>query len=363
MRIPISKPFMTEPDINAVARVMRSGNLAAGDQVKEFEGRWAEWQDRKHAVAVTNGTTALEAAIDALPRRAWFDHIIVPAMSFNATSSAALANGYKPIFVDIDPKTHNIAPELVRKAMTERVRAIIPVHLYGLMADMDALNDIASEWGIAIIEDAAQAHDSDIDGRRPGSWPLSIAQTYSFYATKNLTTGGEGGAITTDYGWFAEQVRLLRSHGSIEKYRHEFLGHNWRMTELQAAIGNSQMNNLGFNQQLRNMNAAALTKGISEMHNGITPPYIPKGYKHGWYQYVIQFQTLEDRNRAIGVLNSAGIGTGIHYPRPDSDQPMYSKTGSHINAWRLAYTCLSIPVGPWVTDTDVDHILETLRAL
>lgn len=355
--IPVAKPMMGPLEEQAVLDVIRSGKLAGGDKTAEFEVAWADFQLQPYAVAVTSGTAALEVALEALTVDSR-DEVIVPALTFNATSSAVMSAGMKPVFVDVDPITYTMDPRGVRNAITKRTRAILPVHLYGLMADMDALDDIAESKGVAIIEDAAQAHDSWLDGMRPGDWTTSIAQCYSFYATKNMTTGGEGGAVTTSDSPYAETLGLLREHGSIQKYSHILPGHNLRMTEMQAAFGLVQLESLPYWQAVRQRNAELLTE---QLRGWVITPNIPDGYKHSWHQYAIIVPN-GDRDGLARYLWEVGVGSGVHYPLADPLQPMYGyPKDSFPEAEYISKNVLSLPVGPWVSEMDIQYIVARVQ--
>lgn len=355
--IPIAKPQMGPLEISEAVRVLDSGVLAGGPENLRFEKAWAEWQHREHAVAVTNGTSALELALEALSSDERTD-VIVPAFSFNATSSAVIAVGYNPVFVDVDPDTYTMDPTAVKRALTRKTRAILPVHLYGLMADMDELDAIAEDAGVPIIEDAAQAHDSGFEDIRPGGWTTSIAQCYSFYATKNITTGGEGGAVTTDDSVFAETLGLIREHGAIQKYHHILPGHNFRMTEMQAAIGTAQLETLPYWQEVRRYNARTIRTGLAGF---VDMQIVPAGNLHSWHQLVIEVQASR-RDRIREYLHEHGIGTSVPYPTADPRQPMYRyPEHSFPVAENLASRVLSLPVGPWVYASEAEYIVDITK--
>ena len=231
-KIPIAKPLLGEEELEAVARVLRSGILAHGPEVEEFEREFAEYVGVDHAVAVANGTVALDLVLRAYGIGPG-DEVITTPFSFIATANAILYQGARPVFADIDPVTYTLDPDRVVEKITSRTRAIIAVHLYGHPADMKALREIAEDHDLILIEDAAQAHGAEAHGAKAGS--LGDAAAFSFYATKNMVTG-EGGMVTTNDRRIAERVRRLRNHGQAGKYRHVTLGFNYRMTSIAAAI-------------------------------------------------------------------------------------------------------------------------------
>ncbi len=235
---------MDEEEVQAVLEVMRKGPLTnalgAGPKVLEFEKTFAQFVGAKHAVAVNTGTAALHAAVMAIGVRR-DEEVILPSFTFVATAEAVALAGGKPVFADIDPKTYNLSPQAVEKAITKKTKAILPVDLYGFSADMKPLREIADRYGLGLVEDAAQAHGATYMGKSAGSF--SDAACWSLYASKNMMTG-EGGVITTNDDKIDETLRMIRTHGEKAKYTSEMLGSNYRMSELQAAIGNVQMKKL-----------------------------------------------------------------------------------------------------------------------
>lgn len=357
--IPFAKPYMGEAEIEAARRVLASGVLSGGPEGKAFEQEWAEYLGAGDSVLVSNGTTALEAALLALKdRNPYQSEVIVPGMTFNATSSSVLAAGLKPVFADIGGYSNTIDPKSIKELINKQTLGIIAVDLYGLMADYEALNDL----NLPIIEDAAQAHGSLYKGMRPGSLDLFseydnlFATTFSFYATKNITTGGEGGAVIGRDWEVNEHVRLLREHGSPEKYEHMMPGHNWRVTELQAAIGREQLRQLPDWQMVRSANAFYLTE---HLHLYIDKPYVDENkYTHGWHQYVVRIYP-EWRDQFIKFLKDRGVIAGIHYPVAEPDQPMYDYQHNVTPRSRmLAKEAVSLPVGPWVGHEELQTIVQ-----
>ncbi|HLF26123.1 MAG TPA: DegT/DnrJ/EryC1/StrS family aminotransferase [Anaerolineae bacterium] len=352
--IPIAHPLLGEEEQQAVQQVLASGALVQGKRVAEFEARFAEYVGVKHAVAVTNGTLALWVALLAYGV-GHGDEVITSPFSFIASANAALYVGAKPVFVDIDPDTYTLKPDAVRAALTPRTRAIMPVHLYGGLADMDALLDISAQHHIPIVEDACQAHGAALHGKRAGSFGIGC---FSFYPTKNMTTA-EGGILTTDDDHIADQARLLRNHGQREKYIHETLGFNFRMTELQAAIGLVQINTLEAWTERRIANAAYLSTSLT----GVQTPYVRPDSRHVFHQYTIRVPA-ERRSGFIQRLSELGIGTAIHYPRPIHQQPVYQKLGytTHLPiAEQAAQEVVSLPVHPALSQADLTRIVEAVH--
>ncbi len=265
--IPIAKPIIADDEIDEVVKVLRSGFIAQGPKVAEFEEKFAEYIGVKHAVAVSSGTTALHLALLAAgigPN----DEVITTPFTFAATGNSVLHVGAKPVFIDIDNKTYNLNPENIENVITDKTKAVMPVHLYGQPAEMDSIKQIAEDHDLIVIEDAAQAHGAVYKGKKAGS--LGDMGCFSFYPTKNMTTS-EGGIITTENEEMAEKARVLRSHGESERYTHVVLGYNFRMTDIAAAIGIVQLKKLDKFNEKRIENAKYLTERIDKI-NGIDCP-------------------------------------------------------------------------------------------
>ncbi len=355
--IPIAQPLIKEEEIQEVVKVLKSGFIAQGPKVAEFEEKFAEYIGTEHAIATSSGTTALHLSLLVLDIQPG-DEIITTPFTFAATSNAALFEGAKPVFVDIDPKTYNLDPERIQEAITSKTKAIMPVHLFGQSAEMDTIQEIADNNHLPIIEDAAQAHGATYHGKKIGS--LGDMAAFSFYPTKNMTTS-EGGMITTDNSEFAEKAKILRAHGEKERYNHVILGYNFRMTDIAAAIGLVQLKRLdGFNQK-RIENAEYLTEHIKEIE-GIKPPYIKPELVHVFHQYTIQVDP-NLRDEWIKLINEQGVGTGIHYPKAIYQQELYRNLGFDakcIEAEKAAKKVISLPVHPQLKVEDLEKIVQSL---
>ena len=360
--IPIARPFIGDEEVEAVTRVLRSGMLAQGEEVRLFEREFAEYIGVKHAVAVANGTAALDIALKALGIGPG-DEVITTPFTFIATANAILFQGAKPVFADIDPRTYNLNPDSVLERITGKTRAIIVVHLYGQPADMRAFREIADDHKLLLIEDAAQAHGAEFEGRKVGG--IGDVGVFSFYPTKNMTTG-EGGMITTNDDEVARKARLLRDHGQTSKYVHEILGWNLRMTNIAAALGRVQLRRLEELNRIRERNAEKLTRGLQGV-KGVTTPYVDPRVRHVWHQYVIRVEPdfPLSRDELAEYLRSKGIGTAVHYPIPVHHQPLYRKLGypqdDCPNAVEASRRVLSLPVHPLLSDGDLDYIIESIR--
>jgi perosamine synthetase len=361
-KIPIAKPALGKEEEEALVKVLRSGILTQGNYVELFQEAFARYIDVDHAVAVTNGTIALDVALKVLEIGP-SDEVIVPAFSFIATGNCVLFQGAKPVFVDIDSRSFNVDPNDVNQKITAKAKAIIVVHLFGQPARMRELTEIAKDHEIPLIEDAAQAHGAEYRGKKVGG--LSEIGCFSFYATKNMTTG-EGGMITTNNGELAREIRLLRDHGQTQKYHHTVLGYNYRMTELSAALGLMQLEKLAEFNKKRREHARLLTQGIEKIP-GLTPPYPEEHTKHVFYQYVIR---VEDdypltRDQLAEHLREMGIDTAVHYPTPIFKQPLYRDLGYNKTSCPIAEESsnhvLSLPVHPSVTRSDIEYIVAALK--
>ncbi len=353
--IPIAKPLIGPEEKQAVLDVLESGMLAQGSRVEAFEKAFAEKCGTRYAVATTSGTTALHLALLAHGIGPG-DEVITTPFTFIASANSILYAGARPVFVDIDPKTFTMDPALIEKAITPATRAILPVHLFGLCSNMNAIQSIASQHGLAVIEDACQSHAAETMGKKAGSFGTGA---FSFYATKNMTTG-EGGMITTDDEAIAEQSRLLRQHGMRVRYYHDQLGYNFRMTDIQAAIGLAQIKKLDQFNAARIQNARFLTDNLC----GVGLPKVPEGYTHVFHQYTIRVGS-QRRDAMLAHLHEKGIGTGVFYPVPVHQQSFYrNKLGYDVSlpqAEKAASEVLSLPVHPGLSSGDLLAIVQAVN--
>ena len=355
--IPVARPDIDDVEIAAVTEVLRSGMLAGGRRVVELETRWAEFIGVRHAIAVSNGTVA-EMCIFAGLGIGPGDEVITVGHTFNATVSSILYTGATPVFVDIDPETYDIDPDRVAAAITPRTKAICPVHLFGLPADMDAITELAERHGLAIVEDACQAHGAEYRGRKVGSFGHGA---FSLYGTKNMTTG-EGGLITTDDDALADWIRLYRNQGMRERYRHEILGYNFRLTDIAAAIGLCQLDKLPRNTARRQALAARYDDAFADLP--VIVPVVPSDRTHVYHQYTLDVGP--SRDAIVADLAEAGVSTGIYYPVPVHRQPYVLALGIDIHlpiTERAAARTLSLPMFPGLTDDDQATVIEAVRAV
>ena len=365
--IPINLPKIGEEEVEAVVKVLRSGRLTSGlgggPMVTCFEKNFAKFAGVKHAVAVNTGTAALHSAIVAAGVKQG-DEVILPSFTFVATAEAVVMAGGKPVFTDIDPVTYNVSPAEIEKAITKKTTAIVPVDLYGLPAEIKPAREIAAKHGSALVEDAAQAHGATIEGKPVGVF--ADAACWSLYASKNMTTG-EGGVITTDNDEMAETMRLIRTHGEKAKYASLMLGNNYRMSEMQAAIGVVQLEKLPAFVAKRRENARRLSE-ILEKTGKLQLPKEPKGRQHSWYLYTVRLEhgTENERNKIVEELRKKGIGAEVYYINPVHLMPYYR---GNFGKRRLPETekaakqVFSLPIHPGVTEEQVDYIGKTLLHL
>jgi perosamine synthetase len=353
--IPPARPEIGQEEIDAVTEVLRSGMLAMGKRVAELEERWADFCGVKHAIAVSNGTVALMCIFAGMGLEPG-DEVITVSQTFNATASSILSTGARPVFVDIEPDTLLIDAGRIAAAITPRTRAICPVHLFGLVADMDPIEAIAERYGLAIVEDACQAHGATYRGRKAGSFGPAA---FSLYGTKNMTTG-EGGFITTDDDRLADWIRLYRNQGMRERYHHEILGYNFRMTDIQAAIGLVQLDKLDRNTTRRREIAAAYDEAFADLPVGL--PVVPEGRTHVYHQYTVNVG--EQRDAIVDELHAAGIGAGIYYPIPVHRQAYILERGIHAelpDTDAAAATSLSLPIFPGMRGDEVATVVTAFR--
>jgi len=355
--IPIARPLIGDDEKASVLEVLNSGQLAQGPKVREFEQRFAAWTGSQFAVAVSSGTSALHLALLAHGIGPG-DEVITTPFSFVASANCALFVGARPVFADIEPDMFTLDPAQVKLKITLRTRAIVPVHLYGQPCDMEPLAAVAKAHDLVIIEDACQAHGARLGGRPVGSWGTAC---YSFYPTKNMTTV-EGGMITTNDAAIAERARLLRDHGSAHRYQHDLLGYNMRLTDVQAAIGLSQLRKIDALTAQRCANAEYLNHGLKGL-KGVETPRVRPSAQHVYHQYTIR---VPERDWLAARLGENGIGVGIHYPTPIHQQPLYRQKGyvdRLPNAEQACREVLSLPVHPSLSRADLDCIVETLWKL
>lgn len=362
--IPPAKPEISDAEIEAAVRVLRSGMVVQGPEVKGFEEEFSDFlggEPGVHAVAVNSGTSALHLGLLAMGIGPG-DEVLVPSFSFAASANAIRLVGADPVFVDIEADSFCIDAEAAAAAVTGRTKAVMPVHLYGHPADMDAIGELSLEHGLGVIEDAAQAHGASWRGRAVGSFGQVAA--FSFYPTKNMHSL-EGGMVTTGDAETARMLRLLRNQGMEQRYANEVVGTNTRLTDVAAAIGRVQLGKLGGWNEARQANAARLDAGLRDL-DGVTVPPVAEGAVHVFHQYTIRVAGGR-RDAVQESLKAAGVGSAVYYPTPIHRLRPFLP-GAHPNNrdWDLPVTevaaaeVLSLPVHPSLSEAEVDRVIEAV---
>lgn len=357
--IPIANPIIEKKEKDNVLEVLDSGMLASGSYVRDFEDKFSSYIGTEYANATTSGTTGLHVALKAAGIEEG-DKVLTTSFTFIASSNSILYCGAEPVFVDVREDTFNIDPDAMREKLEENpgIKAVVIVHLYGLSCDMDPIMELVEEYDLTLIEDAAQAHGAKYKDQMVGSF--GNAAVYSFYPTKNMTTG-EGGMVLTDDKEIAEKSNLLINHGSAERYKHEILGYNYRMTNIAAAIGLEQLKKLDRYNKKRRENAAYLTENLKDL-DWLETPVVPDDRDHVFHQYTIK---VENRDNFLDHLEENEIGYGIHYPIPAYRQPLYKRLGyDSCNlpvAEKLCEKVVSLPVHPALSQADLEKIVEVVK--
>ncbi len=343
---------------NAIQNVISNNAFILGKAVTDFENDFAKAHGVKHCVGVSSGTDANHLALWALDIKVG-DEIIIPANTFIATAWGATLCGATPVFVDCESDSYNIDPKKIEEKISPKTKAIVAVHLYGQPADMDELRKVADRHNIILIEDAAQSHIAEYKGKRIGG--LSRAASFSFYPGKNLGAFGEGGAVTTNDDELAQKIRMLRDHGSMKKYYHEYYGHNYRMEGIQGAVLGVKLKYLEDWTMKRKQAAnkySELLKDVSQIKLPGEMPYA----SHVYHLFVIR---TKERDKLQKFLNDNGISTGLHYPIPLHLQKCFEhlgyKKGDFPQTEILADECLSLPMFPDLSDEQISYVCDKIR--
>ena len=349
-RLDNADPVLMDELLAAVERVARQAAFILGSEVEEFESEFAAYCERQEAIGVASGTDALALSLKALGVGPG-DEVIVPSNTFIATAEAVTIAGATPRLVDVDPETHLITAAIVERAIGPRTAAVIPVHLYGRTVDMDPLLEVARRAGLAVVEDACQAHGARYRGRRVGS--LGDCGCFSFYPAKNLGAWGDGGAVVTNSAELAAGVRLLRAHGESPRYHHHVVGFTSRLDAIHAAVLRVKLRRLDETNDMRRKIGAALTEALAGA--GVrTPAPAVEGTDHVFHQYVVE---SADRDGLREHLGEHGVGSGIHYPVPIHLSGAYEEleipAGSLPECERLAQAICSLPVFPGMSDEEI----------
>ncbi len=357
MKIPINIPLVGKEEITVVTSILKNGALTSaanqgGKHVQNFEKSVTSFVKSKYAIAVNSGTAALQAALYALDIKN-NDEVLVPSFTFVATANAVVSTGAKPVFVDILKENYTIDPDDLEKKITKKTRAIIPVHLYGNMANTDRLSEISKKFSIPIIEDSAQSLGSTFKGKHSGTF--FEMGCYSMYPAK-VMTAGEGGFIVTNNKKLRDNLLMIRNHGMIHGYDTKIFGLNLRLPEINAAIATIQMKKLPNFLKTRKQNAELLSNLLSDLN--VILPYQRKNESVNWYLYTI---AVEKRNKLLKKLNEKGIGATSYYNTPVHKTPFYKlKTKLPITDWAASHV-LSLPIHPKVTQKNIEFIAKTIR--
>jgi dTDP-4-amino-4,6-dideoxygalactose transaminase len=347
---------------DAIAKVVHSQHFILGPEVENLERELAEYCGVKYCVAMSSGTDALLAALMALGIGVG-DEVVTTPYSFFATAGSVARVGAAPVFVDIEPTTFNLDPRKIESGLTSRTRAIMPVHLYGQCADMDAINAIAKRHGLAVIEDAAQAIGAEYKGKRAGA--LSDIGCFSFFPSKNLGAFGDGGAVTTNDSALYAKLKCIRTHGETGTYRHAVVGGNFRLDALQAAVLRVKLRHLEKWTEARQRNASYYTRLIAERGLLGSPVKAPAAVfvRHVYNQFVVR---LSDRDAAIEHLAKAGVGTRIYYPLSLHQQQCFAslgyRTGDMPHSEAAAATSLALPIYPELTSSQLRYVADSLAS-
>jgi dTDP-4-amino-4,6-dideoxygalactose transaminase len=362
MRVPFANFRRTvdelRPELDAaLARVLDSGWFLLGKEGEEFEREFAAWVGTSHAVGCASGTDAIELALRALGVGAG-DEVVTQANTCVPTVAAITRAGATPVLCDVEPDAATIDPDSLAAAIGPRTKAVIPVHLYGQMGDIDAVEAIASERGVALIEDCAQAHGASASGRRAGT--IGAAAAFSFYPTKNLGAFGDGGAVTTSDDGLDEQLRLIRQYGQADRYHHVAEGVNSRLDELQAALLRVRLSRLTADVARRNEIADRYTEALTD--TPVEPLRRIPGHEHAYHLFVAR---APDRDRFQAALADEEVATLVHYPRPVHGHEPYASLGNGpvplTNAESLSQQVVSLPIYPELSDAEVEHVAESAR--
>lgn len=362
--VPLSRMDHHDPDLlaellGAVERVARTGGFTMGAEVDAFERELEAYCEADHAIGVSSGTDALVLVLRALGIGPG-DEVVVPANSFFATAEAVSLVGAEPRCADVDARTHLVTAETLEPAVGPRTRCVIPVHLYGRTVDLDPILALGRERGLAVVEDACQAHGARYKGRRVGA--IADAGCFSFYPAKNLGAWGDGGAIVTGNADLAERLRMLRVHGERPRYHHQLVGTTARLDAVQAAVLRTKLRRLDTWNDARRTLGARYTHALRNSAVDVPPPLGP-AEDHVFHQFVVQ---AENRDALRADLEVRGVATGLHYPVPIHHAPAYAETGvagvSLPAAERLAGRICSLPMFPTMSDAEVEAVVAAVRA-
>lgn len=352
-------PLKTEV-IQKMTELMDKQAFILGETVTKFEQDLSRWMGVKHAITISNGTEALVVALRALGV-GHGDEVVTTPFSFFASTGSILLVGAKPVFVDIDPKTYNLNPSLIEKAITSKTKCILPVHLFGQCADMDPIIALGKKYNIPILEDFAQSIGAEYKGKQAGT--MGDVGATSFYPTKNLGGAGEGGAITTNSDELADRVRLMRVHGMPKRYLHDILGTNARMNSLQVAYLATKLPHLKKWMEQRNANAQRYMEELRILTDrGLVLPFVAENRKHVWNQFVVR---VPSREAVQAKMSEKGVPTEVYYPMTIPQQKVLRGIASETG-WpeseRAAREVLALPIFPEMTAQEQGYVIDALKA-
>ncbi len=363
IKVPLASPYIGEEEAQAAYKVVKTGWLSMGEMVNSFEQEFAQYAGSKHAIATSNGTTALHLALIAVGI-ADGDEVLVPAITFISTPNVVLYERAIPTLTECDPKTYNISLEDAERRLTKKTKAIIPVDMNGLVVEYESVLSFASKFGLKVVADSAESLGARYRGQKVGS--IAPIHTFSFFPNKNLTTG-EGGMITTNDDDYAELIRQLRNQGQDYRYHHIHLGYNYRMTDIQAAIGIEQLKRIEKTIHEKNRIAERYNEAFED-HPDISMPFIPEYCdRHAWYMYTVSVSKRIDRERVVDVLKDNGIDTRLSFP-PIQIQPYYRSRFNYtdeslpisLGAWKKL---INIPMWPGLETDKQDYVIENLKKI
>lgn len=356
--IPIAKPIITETEKENVLEVMDSGILAMGEYVSRFEKNFCSFLGTEQGIATVNGTSALHVALKAAGIKK-DDRVLTTPFTFIGSTNAILYCDAQPVFVDVCPDTFNIDPDLIAARLRKDpgIKALLIVHLYGLSCDMEKIKELVTDYNLILIEDCAQAHGAEYKGQKVGNF--GDVGVFSFYPTKNITAS-EGGMVVTGNQKIAEKCRLLINHGSVNPYQHEIMGYNYRMTNIEAAIGLAQLEKIEKFNQARKENARFLSENLGKLDWLETPCY-QEEFEHVFHLYTVK---VKYREKLAHYLQQHQIGYGIYYPLAVYQQPLYQRMGyGNLNlpvTEKLTKQVISLPVHPALSKNDLEKIVEVV---
>lgn len=361
--IPMAEIKLTDNELNAAVAVLKSGALRQGKQCEAFEQEFADKTGARFAVTCANGSASLHLAYMSFLEPG--DEVIVPSFTFIATASMVTMAGGKPLFCDVDPHTYLLDLQHAETLVTNRTKAIAPVHLFGNSCDISQVKSFADKYGLKVVWDAAQAHGVTFNGSDVGSFDDFVS--YSFYPSKNMFVG-EGGMICTNDENYYDKLRFMRSHGQTGKYLHTMMGLNYRMTDVEAAIGREQLKRLDDMLATRRRNAEILNQGLSSI-DGINPQKITNGCVHAWHQYCAIIDPAVfgcDRDTFAKRLFESGVSSGVHYPRGLHQQPIFQELYGEFSlpvTESLAENIIALPVHHGLSLSQVNEIVYNINKI